>query len=149
MADIVVAAERLTRWLADFEQRHGPALSTAAAAAVLAVGADGTRCELAVPFPPLRGDSPAAKLLVAHALTPRSVGVLLVRLGGCAAGVFRGAPLEKSKVTVRLVHGRTSRSSARAAGRRAGALARDQGGGLALRPLNERRVGDRVWGVGQ
>jgi peptide subunit release factor 1 (eRF1) len=34
------------------------------------------------------------------------VGVLLVRLGGCAAGVFAGRRLVDSKVASRLVHGR-------------------------------------------
>ncbi|MBC7375093.1 MAG: hypothetical protein H7323_13985, partial [Frankiales bacterium] len=34
------------------------------------------------------------------------VGVLLVRLGGCACGVFDGPRLVDSKVTTRQVHGR-------------------------------------------
>jgi hypothetical protein len=46
VADIVVAPEPLTRWLTDFEQRHGPASWTATAAAVLAVGADGNAMRL-------------------------------------------------------------------------------------------------------
>ena len=48
--------------------------------------------------------------LAAHASADRTVAVLLVRLGGYAAGVFRGAPprLVASKVGSRLVHGRSA-----------------------------------------
>jgi hypothetical protein len=51
-----------------------------------------------------------AGALAAHARRPRTVGVLLVRLGGYAAGVFSGYPpaLGESKVGSRLVHGRSA-----------------------------------------
>jgi peptide subunit release factor 1 (eRF1) len=45
---------------------------------------------------------------VEHALVPRRVGVLLVRLGGYAAGVFEGRQLVASKVGSRQVHGRSA-----------------------------------------
>ena len=52
----------------------------------------------------------AANLIVSHSTAPRTVGVLLVRLGGYAAGVFTGSPprLAASKVGSRLVHGRSA-----------------------------------------
>jgi peptide subunit release factor 1 (eRF1) len=53
----------------------------------------------------------------------RTVGVLLVRLGGHAAGVFEGERLVESKVGSRLVHGRHRKggsSSGRFARRREG-----------------------------
>ena len=57
-------------------------------------------------------DDPAvvAEALAAHARKPRTVGVLLVRLGGYAAGVFTGYPpvLGAAKVGSRLVHGRSA-----------------------------------------
>ena len=57
-------------------------------------------------------DDPAdiAEALAAHARRPRTVGVLLVRLGGYAAGVFTGYPpvLGAAKVGSRLVHGRSA-----------------------------------------
>ena len=59
-----------------------------------------------MPFPPLRGSLPGD--LVAHALADRRVGVLLVRLGGYAAGVFDGTRLVASKVGSRQVHGRSA-----------------------------------------
>ena len=48
--------------------------------------------------------------VAAHAAVPRSVGVLLVRLGGYAAGVFTGYPpgLADAKTGSRLVHGRSA-----------------------------------------
>ena len=51
-----------------------------------------------------------AEALSAHASRPRTVGVLLVRLGGYAAGVFTGYPpvLGEAKVGSRLVHGRSA-----------------------------------------
>jgi hypothetical protein len=51
-----------------------------------------------------------ARVITAHAAAGRTVGVLLVRLGGYAAGVFTGAPprLADSKVGSRLVHGRSA-----------------------------------------
>jgi Actinobacteria/chloroflexi VLRF1 release factor len=59
-----------------------------------------------------RLDDPAAVAgaLAAHARKPRTVGVLLVRLGGYAAGVFTGYPpvLGAAKVGSRLVHGRSA-----------------------------------------
>jgi Actinobacteria/chloroflexi VLRF1 release factor len=58
------------------------------------------------------GQDPAevARVIAAHAAAGRTVGVLLVRLGGYAAGVFTGAPprLADSKVGSRLVHGRSA-----------------------------------------
>ena len=54
---------------------------------------DGAVAECRVPFPPLRAGSATDPYggLVAHALAAdRRVGVLLVRLGGHAAGVFAG-----------------------------------------------------------
>ncbi len=51
-----------------------------------------------------------AARIAAHARAERTVGVLLVRLGGYAAGVFTGpdAHLAASKVGSRLVHGRSA-----------------------------------------
>jgi peptide subunit release factor 1 (eRF1) len=93
------------------------------------VGADGERVVCEPPFPPLdeavRGDragyDPAP--LLDHVRRDRTVGVLLVRLGGHAAGVFKGEQLIDSKVGSRLVHGRHRKggsSSGRFARRREG-----------------------------
>jgi hypothetical protein len=92
----------MERWLAGFTERHGPADLVAAETAVVLTAADGTLATCEVPFPPLQGS------LVEHALRTRRVGVLLVRLGGYAAGVFEGSELVLSKVGSRQVHGRSA-----------------------------------------
>ncbi len=104
---VAVGPERLAGWIERFGAGHGGlAQSTVDAEAVTLTAADGTVAELAVPFPPLRGSLPGD--LVAHALAERRVGVLLVRLGGYAAGVFEGGRLVASKVGSRPVHGRSA-----------------------------------------
>ncbi len=64
------------------------------------------------PDPATASTDPAAvaEALAAHARKPRTVGVLLVRLGGYAAGVFTGYPpvLGDAKVGSRPVHGRSA-----------------------------------------
>jgi hypothetical protein len=130
-----VSPERLPRWIESFTERHGgksPGTAgltvDAAAAHVTFTAPDGAVAECHPPFPgtlaSLTADaaSPAApgesglsaaqlaEALAAHAMTPRTVGVLLVRLGGYAAGVFTGYPprLAAAKVGSRLVHGRSA-----------------------------------------
>jgi hypothetical protein len=127
-----VAPERLPRWIESFTERHQHA---AAGTASLTIGIapahvtftapDGAVAQCHPPFPeslpgPLgepgepgtAGPSAAhlAGALAAHAMTPRTVGVLLVRLGGYAAGVFTGYPprLADAKAGSRLVHGRSA-----------------------------------------
>ena len=108
----------------------GPAAGEPGPAVVFAA-ADGAVARCHAPFPPVpalwaapdpvvqaaavqaavvQDPGEAARLLAAHAAADRTVGVLLVRLGGYAAGVFAGAPprLVASKVGSRLVHGRSA-----------------------------------------
>ncbi len=99
---MTVPPARLERWLAGFEERHGAVVEEAGPLVVRRTAADGAICEVEVPFPPLDGD------VVEHALRERRVGVLLVRLGGYAVGVFAGDRLEVSKVGSRQVHGRSA-----------------------------------------
>lgn len=108
---IDVAPERLAGWLADFARRHGQVAAEPGPAMVVFRASDRAAAECHVPFPPLPDGTPAEpQLLAAHALADRNVGVLLVRLGGYAAGVFTGpdAHLAASKVGSRLVHGRSA-----------------------------------------
>jgi hypothetical protein len=108
---IDVAPERLAAWLDSFAQRHGPVVAEPGAAVMTFRAADGAVAECHVPFPPLPDPGSAGpQEIAAHALAARTVGVLLVRLGGYAAGVFTGpqAQLVASKVGSRLVHGRSA-----------------------------------------
>jgi hypothetical protein len=122
---VEVPPERLVTWVITFAQRHGgvvrttldrPATPGESGAAVTFTGADGATAECHPPFPPVPSGVPAgdaraaAEVLAAHAAADRTVGVLLVRLGGYAAGVFSGSPpqLVSSKTGSRLVHGRSA-----------------------------------------
>ncbi|MBB2915251.1 hypothetical protein FHS43_006571 [Streptosporangium becharense] len=108
---VSVGHERLGRWIDGFVDRHGPPDVTVSAGAdvVRLVAADGATAECQVPFPPLTsaGGGPLGRLIT-HVRTERRVGVLLVRLGGHAAGIFHGDELLSSKVGSRPVHGRSA-----------------------------------------
>jgi hypothetical protein len=116
---VEVTPDRLPGWLDSFARRHGglapgPAGAAAPGGAVVTfTAADGSAAECHVPFPPLP-PAPAqpaatAAAIAAHASAGRTVGVLLVRLGGYAAGVFGpDQSLIASKVGSRLVHGRSA-----------------------------------------
>jgi Actinobacteria/chloroflexi VLRF1 release factor len=133
-----VAPERFPGWVASFARRHGAdsedeSLTMAVTGdTVIFTAPDGAVAECHPPFPPLADNSkkrPAAEAadeaarpaeaaeaaevagaVAAHARRPRTVGVLLVRLGGYAAGVFTGYPpaLADAKTGSRLVHGRSA-----------------------------------------
>ncbi|WP_375480875.1 acVLRF1 family peptidyl-tRNA hydrolase [uncultured Jatrophihabitans sp.] len=105
---VSVGPERLSKWLAGFGERHGDADTRLDRDVVALTGSDGDRAWIHVPFPPLvteGGD--VLDALVEHANRPRRVGVLIVRRGGYAAGVFEGAELRESKVGSRYVQGGT------------------------------------------
>jgi hypothetical protein len=107
-----IGPERIEGWLEDFTARHGETAATTdvTRAVVTLTAADGAVAECHVPFPPLGAAQSGAAGIAAHAAASRTVGVLLVRLGGYAAGVFTGSPpkLIASKVGSRLVHGRSA-----------------------------------------
>lgn len=107
---VEVEPERFAGWCDRFAERHGRPLTVAVTPeAVTATAADGVTAACHPPFPPLvpgPGSDPLAQL-AAHALRERTVGVLLVRRGGYAAGVFEGVHLADSKVGSRYVQGRT------------------------------------------
>ena len=131
-----VAPERFPGWVASFGRRHGtgdenqPLVVAVGGDNVIFTAPDGAVAECHPPFPPLADNSKkrdaadeaaadeavsdeaadAAEAVTAHARRPRTVGVLLVRLGGYAAGVFTGYPpaLADAKTGSRLVHGRSA-----------------------------------------
>lgn len=106
---VEVSAERLAGWLERFAERNGESSWDCRPDAVTGRAANGATAVIAVPFPPLvvRPEQEFGGL-VEHALRERRVGVLLVRKGGYAAGVFDGAGLVSSKVGSRLVQGRAA-----------------------------------------
>jgi hypothetical protein len=96
-----VDALRLRGWLAGFTERHGATAVTTTATQVHLTGADGAQAWIEVPFPPL------VDALAEHVERPRRIGVLLVRRGGYAVGVFAGRELVGSKVGSSYVQGTT------------------------------------------
>jgi plasmid stabilization system protein ParE len=124
---------RLGRWLGRWAERHGGGAATLVEYdAVTFTGADGATVRCEPPFPPLDAgalglrDGLDPEPLLRHVEQPRTVGVVLVRLGGHAVGVFAGRELRASKVGSRLVHGRhrAGGSSANRFARRRGNQAR-------------------------
>lgn len=105
-----VAPARVVKWVAGFASRHGSFDIEISDDAVALRAADGAVAFLAAPFPPV--PSPAGmtplEALAAHAAKPRRIGILLVRLGGYAVGVFDDGELVASKVGARPVHGRSA-----------------------------------------
>jgi hypothetical protein len=103
-----VPPERLARWLDRWADQNAPERTVLSPGRVTFHGAAVAECD--VPFPPLAetgvrdGFEPGP--LLEHVARDRVVGVLLVRLGGHAAGVFSGRRLVASKVGSRNVHGR-------------------------------------------
>ena len=105
-----VPQERLGRWLDRWAAGHEPVERTEIRPGrVTFVGAGGA-VDCDPPFPPLAAtgvhEGFDAAPLLEHASRERVVGVLLVRLGGHAVGVFSGRRLVASKVGRRQVHGR-------------------------------------------
>jgi hypothetical protein len=115
---LTVPAARLPKWLDNFADRHG-GLQTrlvpndtspdASPEQVVVSAADGSRVWIKVPFPPWRptASRPLTSLQL-HLNQPRRIGVLLVRRGGYAAGVFDGTELVSSKVGSAYVQGGTA-----------------------------------------
>ena len=134
-----IPPERLERWLGRWTDLHGEIAEQRAAPERLTLTAqDGAVLDLDPPFPPLR--QPGLEGLLAHVARDRVVAVLLVRLGGHAAGVFSGRRLVDSKVDSRFVKGRHKRggSSQRRFERRRGEQARmalEQAADTAVRVL--------------
>jgi hypothetical protein len=118
-----VPPRRLPGWVADFARRHGGTTAdasletTVTSEDVIFAAPDGAIAKCQPPFWESRAAvaagapaSEVASAITAHALAERTVGVLLVRLGGYAVGVFTGSPpdLAASKTGSRLVHGRSA-----------------------------------------
>ena len=105
---VTVGARRLPGWLAGFVARHGGANVEADEHTLVLTGADDARAWVRVPFAPLAfATATPVAALVEHVQRARTVGVLLVRRGGYAAGVFAGAELVSSKVGSSYVQGTT------------------------------------------
>lgn len=111
---VEVEPERLARFLECFVADHGGALATTVGPQRVDVSAaDGWVASMPVPFGPLAA-SPGQRTglalddLLAHVLTVRTIGLLLVRLGGYSVGIARAGKVLTSSTGSRLVHGRSA-----------------------------------------
>lgn len=104
---VEVAPERLAGWVQRFGERHGDVVWDSGGKHAVAQAADGARAEFQLPCP--RGDSPAGGLeeLVEQARSFADFGLVLVRRGGFAVGLVRGAELAGSRCGTRYVQGQT------------------------------------------
>ncbi len=111
---VEVEPERLIGFLERFATRHGGVLTTTVTPTRVDVAvADGTTASIPVPFGPLvtatgQRAGLAIQELLDHLMAPRTIGLLLVRLGGYSAGVARAGVVLTSSTGRRLVHGRSA-----------------------------------------
>jgi hypothetical protein len=111
---VEVEPERLAGFLERFAAGHGGAVATTVTPQRVEVAAgDGATASILVPFGPLatpaaRWTGLAAEDLVDHLMLPRTVGLLLVRLGGYSVGIARAGVILTSSTGSRLVHGRSA-----------------------------------------
>jgi hypothetical protein len=97
-----VAPERLERWLANFENRHGAYREEG----LTLIAEDGASAAFGTPAGVPEMGTLAELIVQAHA--PKRLGLLLARKGAVAVGVAQGAELVASKVDTHYVQGRTA-----------------------------------------
>jgi hypothetical protein len=111
---VEVQPERLAGFLERFAAGHGGGVATTVGPRqVDLVAADGWTASIPVPFGPLV-TQPGKKAglamddLISHLMVPRTVGLLLVRLGGYSVGIARAGVVLTSSTGSRMVHGRSA-----------------------------------------
>jgi hypothetical protein len=102
-----VPVERLAGWMERFAERHGGARFERYEDAVRLTAPDGATALLRDRFGPVADHPDLRTALLQHVGRDRVVGVVLVRRGGYAVGVFDGPQLRASKVGRPYVQGRT------------------------------------------
>jgi hypothetical protein len=126
---VEVEPERLSSFLERFSTGHGGALTTIVEPCRVDVRAvDGWLASIPVPFGPLvaplgQRAGLAMDDLVGHLMVLRTIGLVLVRLGGYSIGIARDGMVLTSSTGSRPVHGRSAaggRSQHRFARRREG-----------------------------
>ena len=104
---VLVPRERVVRWFANFEERHGTAVLSTEDGALHATANDGARAEARLPFDSTYDGLADPVAFLAAVTMPTRWGVLLVRRGGFAVGVVDHGELAEAKVGQRHVQGRT------------------------------------------
>lgn len=104
---VLVPAERVVRWCANFETRHGEATASVVHGALVLTAADGAVAELRPPFDRAYAGGPGPADLAVEAAAPVRWGLLIVRRGGFAVAGGVGAEVRVRKVGRRHVQGQT------------------------------------------
>lgn len=107
MAVVLVPSGRVTRWFANFCERHGDVVLSVADGALRALASDGSTAAARLPFDAAYDGEADLAALASAAVPPQRWGVLLVRKGGFAVARLAGADLVAHKVGQRHVQGRT------------------------------------------
>jgi hypothetical protein len=104
---VLVPAERVERWFANFADRHGTPLLDVSDGLLVATSPDGSVARASLPFGRAYDGPPDVAAFADRARTPVRWGILLVRKGGFAVAVVDGTEVRSSKVGQRHVQGRT------------------------------------------
>lgn len=105
--EVLIPADRLLRWWANFEERHGATTYDVLDGGLRGTAVDGSSATARLPFDQeYAGPADPSGLLSAVDI-PALWGVLLVRKGGFAVATLHGSRIVESKVGQRHVQGRT------------------------------------------
>jgi hypothetical protein len=104
---VLVPAERVERWFANFADRHGELSLVVADGVLVATAADSAAAAASLPFGRAYDGPPDVAAFADRVRSPLRWGILLVRKGGFAVAVVDGTHVRGSKVGQRHVQGRT------------------------------------------
>lgn len=107
MPTVLVPRERVERWVANFEARHGATALSVADGALVGTADDGSRFAARPPYGAPYAGAPEVAAFADAVRPAEAWGVLLVRKGGFAVARLAGAEVVASKVGQRHVQGRT------------------------------------------
>ncbi|MGN6578098.1 MAG: acVLRF1 family peptidyl-tRNA hydrolase [Nocardioides sp.] len=104
---VLVPAERVERWFANFADRHGAPRLDVSDGGLVAEAPDGSVARAVLPFGRSYDGPPDVAAFGGRVREPAHWGILLVRKGGFAVAVVDGTEVTGSKVGQRHVQGRT------------------------------------------
>ncbi len=107
MAEVLVPAVRMARWVENFAARHGESVLGSTDGCLTGAAPDGSSFVARLPFGSSYAGPALAVDFAAAAVPPVTWGILLVRKGGFAVARLEGLRIVESKVGRRHVQGRT------------------------------------------
>jgi hypothetical protein len=107
MSEVLVPAERLERWVANFATRHGETALDVVGGVLAGRATDGSTFSARLPFGATYDGVADPVELARAAAPPPAWGVLLVRKGGFAVARLAGPAIAEHKIGQRHVQGRT------------------------------------------